>query len=245
MDYELDIKNLEISIKELKILRGIDLNVLPGELLVIMGPSGCGKTTLLRCIAGFEKPTNGVITIRENKVNDKNIWISPDKREIGMIFQDLALWPHLTALKHLHLVAPDDKEFNLSILEKLHLTEKSKCFPFQLSGGEQQRLAIARALAIKPRILLMDEPFSNLDWQLKEEIIALIKNIQKDLGITVIYVTHDQFEACKIGERIALMNKGKIIQVGTLDELLENPSNEYSAMLLNISKNNKSNAIKK
>jgi len=233
MEFEIEITNLEVHLQGSKVLRGVDLRVLRGEMLVILGPSGCGKTTLLRTIAGFESPTDGRIRIGETIVSDQNVHVPPNLRKIGMVFQDLALWPHLSVDSHLQLVAHENQELISSILERLQLSDKVKCFPSQLSGGEQQRLAIARALVTKPEILLLDEPFTGLDWQLKDESITLIKKIQEDFNITIIYVTHDQFEASKTGERFAIMNDGRIIQVGTLVDLLDKPQDEFVATILN------------
>lgn len=210
----------------------ISLTIEDGELFFLLGPSGCGKTTTLRLVAGFYKPDRGEIKIDGKTVND----IPPYKRNIGMVFQNYALWPHMTVYDNIvyglkvkgvgtDLRVKKAKE----ALKIVQMDEYAMRYPNQLSGGQQQRIALARALVIEPQVLLLDEPLSNLDAKLRLETREEIKRIQKELKITSIYVTHDQTEALSMADRVAVMNVGRIEQVGTPLDVYNNPTNKFVA----------------
>jgi len=213
-------------------VRDFNLEVERGEFVSFLGPSGCGKTTTLRMIAGFEAPTTGSISIEEQNITDK----SPSQRNVGMVFQSYALFPNMTVSQNIGFGLkirrePEDavkKRVN-EMLELIHLGEKGNSFPYQLSGGQQQRVALARALAIRPEVLLLDEPLSALDAKIRVSLRAEIRAIQKELGITAIYVTHDQEEALSISDRIVVMNVGEMDQVGTPFEIYNFPKTKFVA----------------
>jgi spermidine/putrescine ABC transporter ATP-binding subunit len=208
-----------------------------GELFTLLGPSGCGKTTLLRLIAGFNAPEEGEIRFDGARVND----LPPDERGIGMVFQNYALWPHMTVfenvaygLKLRKLARAEIAQRVAGVLEKVKLSGLGERYPGQLSGGQQQRVALARALVLNPRILLLDEPLSNLDAKIRIQVRAEIRKLQKELGITTIYVTHDQEEALTLSDRIAVFNQGIVQQVGPPKELYERPANRFVADFIGI-----------
>jgi spermidine/putrescine ABC transporter ATP-binding subunit len=210
----------------------VNLNVAPGEFLTLLGPSGSGKTTTLRIIAGLEFPTEGQVYIDEKPVADKPAY----KRDLGMVFQNYALFPHMTIfenivfpLKMKRILKKDLAKRVQTILEAVKLSGFQKRYPRQLSGGQQQRIALARALVYEPSVLLMDEPLGALDKKLREEMQLEVKQIQERFKITTIYVTHDQSEALTMSDRIALMNNGRIEQIGTPTDLYEMPSNKFVA----------------
>ncbi len=213
-------------------LKGIDLEVREGELFFILGPSGCGKTTLLRIVAGLYDPDEGEVYFDDRLMND----VPPYERNVGMVFQNYALWPHMTVFDN---VAYGLKARNLPrreierrvkwALRLVRLEGMEGKYPNQLSGGQQQRVALARALVIEPDLLLLDEPLSNLDAKLRVRMRAELKILQKDLGITTIYVTHDQAEALSMADRIAVMNFGVVEQVGTPEEIYNRPSSRFVA----------------
>jgi len=210
----------------------VSLEVREGELFTFLGPSGCGKTTTLRLIAGFYKPDEGEIYFDDELVND----IPPYKRNTGMVFQNYALWPHMNVfdniaygLKLRNMPPPQIIKKVKEVIELIGLKGKESRFPSQLSGGEQQRVALARALVIQPKVLLLDEPLSNLDAKLRLKMRSEIRRLQKRLGITTIYVTHDQEEALSISDRIAVMNKGEVLQIGTPLEIYEKPKDIFIA----------------
>jgi len=216
----------------------VNLEVQEGEFLTLLGPSGCGKTTTLRCVAGLEKPDGGKIYIAGKLANsaEERISLPPEKRDVGMVFQSYAIWPNMTVF--------DNVAFGLSIrkvsreriekrvrtvLKQVKMEEYAARYATELSGGQQQRVAVARALAFEPRALLFDEPLSNLDAKLREDMRIELVNIQKTVGISALYVTHDQTEAMAISDRIAVMDKGKIIQLGTPEEIYNKPINQFVA----------------
>ncbi|MBX3365038.1 MAG: ABC transporter ATP-binding protein [Phycisphaeraceae bacterium] len=213
----------------------VSLDVAPGELFFLLGPSGCGKTTLLRMIAGFIDPTGGRIAF-----NDKDVThVPPNKRNTGMVFQSYALWPHMTVeqnvafgLKVRRIGKPERDRRVAEALAAVRLGEYAKRRPNELSGGQQQRVALARALVIRPDVLLLDEPLSNLDAKLRIELRAEIRRICKESGITSLYVTHDQKEALSMADRIAIMSAGKVVQVGTPEELYRRPATRFVAEFL-------------
>jgi len=213
-------------------LSGVNLDVEEGELLTLLGPSGCGKTTLLRIIAGLYRPTRGRVYFDDVDVTDKPSW----ERNVGLVFQDYALWPHMTVfdniaygLKLRKLPKEEVAERVSRVAELLRIQDLLDRYPHQLSGGQQQRVALARAMVINPSVLLLDEPLSNLDAKIRVSVRSEIRKLQKKLGITCIYVTHDQEEALAISDRIAVMNMGRVEQVGRPLEVYQNPANLFVA----------------
>jgi iron(III) transport system ATP-binding protein len=214
----------------------VDLQVNDKEFFVLLGLSGSGKTTLLRCVAGLEKPDSGEISLGEQIVSsaERDIFTPAEDRAIGMVFQSYAVWPHMTVFENVafpltngkrRLSRPRVRERVIRALELVQLSAfEDRPVPF-LSGGQQQRVALARALAVEPKVLLMDEPLSNLDARLREEVRDEIRSLASNLGITVLYVTHDQVEAMALADRIAVMSEGKILQIGQARELYDFPLN--------------------
>ncbi|TYG35507.1 ABC transporter ATP-binding protein [Lonepinella koalarum] len=219
-----------------QVLQNLSLVVEDGECFTLLGPSGCGKTVLLRLLAGFEVPDSGRILIDDTVVADpaKHIDIQPDQRGLGVVFQDYAVWPHMTVfeniaypLKFKKLDRETVRSQVMNVVDLVNLTGLEQRLPSQLSGGQQQRVALARALVAKPTLMLLDEPLNNLDANLREEMRFEIKELQKKLGITIMYVTHDQEIALAISDRLAIMNvDGAIQQIGTPWEIYEKSANE-------------------
>ncbi len=223
---------------EVEVLKGVDINIQPGEFFTLLGSSGCGKTTLLRLIAGFEELSGGHISFDGKDISSLNPW----ERNVGFVFQNYALWPHMSIYDNIayglrmrklpQKVIDDRVRWALSVgglegMEKRH--------PGQLSGGQQQRVAIVRALVIQPQALLLDEPLSNLDVKLRIKMRKDIKDLQRQVGITVIYVTHDQEEALEISDRIAVFEKGVVQQIGKPQEIYKNPANPFVAQFVGTS----------
>ena len=213
----------------------VSLDVAPGELMTLLGPSGCGKTTTLRMIAGFQEPSAGEIWIGERDVTG----IEANARNIGFVFQNYALFPHLSVFENVayglrvqRMDADEIRRAVTDVLALVGLASYERQMPHQLSGGEQQRVALARAIVIKPRVLLFDEPLSNLDAKLRTSMRGEIRDLQRRLGITAVYVTHDQEEAMAISDRIAVMNKGVIEQIGTAEELYRRPASVFVARFI-------------
>jgi iron(III) transport system ATP-binding protein len=230
----LKLENISKSYKRKKVVSDFSLKVEEGDFLVILGPSGSGKTTLLRLIAGLETPDAGEIFIDNKLVSSGRNIVSPNKRELGMVFQDLALWPHMTLKENIVFGFKAKKiskeEINNKVdkvLKLVHLDEHYKSYPGELSGGERQRLALARSLVLEPKVLLLDEPLSSLDPLLKDKMIDLIKEIYEKFKITIVYVTHEQTEAKLLGTKVAIMDKGVLKQTGTYEELKNNPQDEF------------------
>ena len=233
----IDVRNLTKRFGSLAAVSEVSLSIQEGELFTLLGPSGCGKTTLLRLIAGFYAPDEGEIFFDGQRVND----VPPHERGIGMVFQNYALWPHMTvfenvgyglklrAISHSQIASRVD-----AVLEKVKLSGLGARYPGQLSGGQQQRVALARALVLNPKILLLDEPLSNLDAKIRVQVRQEIRKLQKELGITTIYVTHDQEEALTLSDRIAVFNQGKVFQVGAPKDLYERPANRFVADFIGI-----------
>jgi iron(III) transport system ATP-binding protein len=222
-----------------KAVEELSLSVNDGELLTLLGPSGCGKTTTLRMIAGLEEPTSGTITIADETVtaDADGAFRKPEERDVGIVFQDYALFPHLTVAENIAfgLDELDDEETDARVAELLELVDleaHETKMPGQLSGGQQQRVALARSLAPEPDVLLLDEPFSNLDVRLRVEMREEVRRILKRAGVTAISVTHDQEEALSISDRVAIMNDGAIAQVGNPGEVFENPESRFVASFL-------------
>ena len=228
----LALSNITKHFGDFTAVRDFNLDVTRGEFVSFLGPSGCGKTTTLRMIAGFETPTTGKITIEGEDITFK----APSQRNVGMVFQSYALFPNMTVAQNIGFglrirKEPDEalkKRVN-EMLALIHLEEKGKSYPYQLSGGQQQRVALGRALAIQPEVLLLDEPLSALDAKIRVSLRAEIRAIQKKLGITAIYVTHDQEEALSISDRIVVMNEGEIDQVGSPFEIYNFPKTRFVA----------------
>ena len=207
----------------------VSLN-LPQGILALLGSSGCGKTTLLRLIAGFEQPQTGNIKIAGREVTSNNCWIPPEQRRLGMVFQDYALFPHLTVAENVAFgLKRREKEAAKRLIELVGLTGLEKRYPYQLSGGQQQRVALARALAPQPPLVLLDEPLSNLDVQVRLRLREEIRDILKATGTSAVFVTHDQEEALAIADLVAVMSKGKLEQIGTPQEVYTQPSSRFVA----------------
>lgn len=238
-----ELMDVRKSFQNVHALKGITLTIEDGEFVAIVGPSGCGKTTLLRLIAGFEEPTEGEIYMNNVRVASSKGIVAPEKRDLGMVFQSFALWPHMKVkeqiyfpLKHHRFVQQSSKkEKNKRVEEMLDLVgllEFSERFPGDLSGGQKQRVAIARALAPNPSLLLMDEPLSSLDAKLRIELRNEIQTIHRKTHTSIVYVTHDQSEALAMADKIVVMKEGKIEQVGTPEEIYLYPQTEFVAKFI-------------
>ncbi len=229
---EIRLIDLEKRFGDVRAVDGVSIDIASGEFFSLLGPSGCGKTTTLRMIGGFELPTGGRIILR-----DRDITMDPpDKRPVNMVFQSYALFPHLDVggnvafgLKRKHVEKADISRRVGEALELVHLGGYEKRKPYQLSGGQQQRVALARALVNRPNVLLLDEPLGALDLKLRRRLQLELKRIQVEVGITFVYVTHDQEEALTMSDRIAIMNAGKVEQLGTPEELYERPTTRFVA----------------
>ena len=213
-------------------LDNVSLSINNNEFFTLLGPSGCGKTTLLRLIAGFEYPSSGNISLFGSPIQD----LPPHKRPINTVFQQYALFPHMTIAENvgfgMEMLGKDKSERDKTVtkmLELVKMSEYAKRKPTQLSGGQQQRIALARALAPKPKVLLLDEPLSALDLKLRQAMRSELKTLQRETGITFIFVTHDQEEALTMSDRIAVMSQGKVQQIDSPLEIYENPANQFVA----------------
>jgi iron(III) transport system ATP-binding protein len=264
------IENMIKKFNNVEALSNVNLEIQEGEFFALLGPSGCGKTTTMRCIAGFETPTSGTIKIGDKVVND----IPPNQRNCGMVFQSYALFPHYNVFENVayslnikmlresgfsgklstygRLLSkkiskyPKDIEKKVQeILEYVELDKYSDRLTSELSGGQQQRVALARALVMEPAVLLMDEPLSNLDQKLRHTMRNTIRRIQQDLGITTIFVTHDQEEAMSMADRVAVMKDGKVMQIGTPTDLYSNPQTGFIADFVGTSNILRGKVIKK
>lgn len=216
----------------------LDLQIEAGEFFVLLGPSGCGKTTTLRCIAGLEEPDGGQILLGERAVADvqQGLFVAPEKRNIGMVFQNYALWPHMTVrqnvsypLKTRTRLGEAQQRQVIEALQLVGLHDHAERYPAELSGGQQQRVALARALVARPGLMLFDEPLSNMDAQLRIRLRQDLRRIHDELGYTAVYVTHDHAEALALADRIAVMNLGKLEQVGTPSEIFLTPRTHFVA----------------
>ncbi|MBX9740476.1 MAG: ABC transporter ATP-binding protein [Beijerinckiaceae bacterium] len=229
------IRKVNVSYGSNHVLKDVDLDIHAGEFFAFLGPSGCGKTTLLRLIAGFNAATSGEVRIGGADVSNLPPW----KRDVGMVFQSYALWPHMTVaqnvafgLEERRLPRPEIKARVATALGMVGLSHLAERRPSQLSGGQQQRVAVARTIAIQPKVLLLDEPLSNLDAQMRVQVRRELRDLQQRLGITTIFVTHDQEEANTICDRIAVMKDGIVQQVGAPMEVYEHPVNLFVASFL-------------
>ena len=227
---DLKIENLTKKYGETTALDKFSIDIKSGELMVLLGPSGCGKTTAIRCIAGLIAPTNGQIYLGNKKVNE----LSPKDRDVAMVFQNYALYPHMSIrdniafpLKMRKKSKPDIQERVIKMAELLGIRDLLDRKPKELSGGQMQRVALGRALVREPKLFLMDEPLSNLDAKLRTHMRTEIKKLQKKIGITTLYITHDQVEAMSLADRIAIMKNGNIQQIGTPTEVYHQPTNTF------------------
>src|SRR4249919_1167072 len=220
---------------------GVSFTIERGEFFTLLGPSGCGKSTTLRLVAGLEEPDNGEIFIsgKPVAVAARGIFLPPEKRQLGMVFQSYAIWPHLSVFENIAFPLRVRKESGdavrqrvLQALDVVGLAGLAERGATQLSGGQQQRVALARALVYEPAILLLDEPLSNLDAKLREQMRVEIRALQKKLGLTILYVTHDQAEAMTLSDRIAVVNRGRFEQVGAPEEVYEKPATPFVAEFL-------------
>ena len=231
------VENVTKRFGALAAVSDVSLSVGEGEMFTLLGPSGCGKTTLLRLLAGFYNADEGEIRFGDRVVND----VPPHERGIGMVFQNYALWPHMTVSENisyglkLRKVSSSDAAVRVKeVLARVGLTGLGGRYPGQLSGGQQQRVALARALVLNPQMLLLDEPLSNLDAKIRVQVRSEIRKLQKELGITAVYVTHDQEEALAMSDRIAVFNLGRVCQVGPPKALYERPANRFVADFIGI-----------
>lgn len=225
----------------------INLTVKDGEFMCLLGPSGCGKTTILRMIAGIEHASSGEIIIGDKIVDSvaQGIYVPPEKRGIGLVFQSYALWPHMTVeqnvdfgLRLQKVSAQERIARSQDVMEKLRIADYAKRYPAQLSGGQQQRVALARMLAVNPGVLLLDEPLSNLDATLRLEMRAELRRLHETFGTTIVFVSHDQWEAMTLATTIAVMSAGHMQQVGTPDEIYAAPANRFVAEFIGTPKLN-------
>jgi iron(III) transport system ATP-binding protein len=218
------------------VLDGITVSVGAGEIVCVLGASGSGKSTLLRLIAGVARPTTGRILLDHDEVAGPSAFVEPERRRVGMVFQDYALFPHLTVAANIGfglrtLARPEADEVVRSLLNRMDLSRFAASYPHVLSGGERQRVALARALAPRPRVLLMDEPFSSLDGVLREQVRDQTTRLLRDSGTTVVVVTHDPDEALRIADRVALIDRGRLVECGTPQELYASPATIFAARL--------------
>ena len=230
----LDLKNISLQLEANIILKGVSLELEDGDIACLLGPSGCGKTSLLRIIAGLEERGRGRVLLNKKVCQDENSFLSPQKRKIGMVFQDYALFPHLNVSENIlfglgHLKKNEQKTKLNEMLDLVKLRPWKDTYPHQLSGGQQQRVALARALAPSPSILLLDEPFSNLDTELRYQLSEDVRNILKQLKMTAILVTHDQTEAFSFADKIGVMKEGVIEQFSNSYDLYHSPETPFVA----------------
>jgi iron(III) transport system ATP-binding protein len=230
------------SYGDIEIIKDFSLDINDGEFVSFLGPSGCGKTTCLRMVAGLQSNDKGELYIDNKLVSapEKKIFVAPENRHVGMVFQSYAVWPHMDVFNNiaypLQVAKVSKKEINEKVAEVLEIVELNgleKRMPNELSGGQQQRVALARGLIMKPKVLLLDEPLSNLDAKLREKMRVDIRKIQQTFKLTCIYVTHDQVEAFSMSDRILIMNHGDLLQMGTPKEIRNNPANGFVADFIN------------
>ena len=236
----LSIQNLEIDYPSrdghgrVTAVKGLNLALEPGEIGCLLGSSGCGKSTVLRAICGFEPIKTGEIQLRDKVVSSESTHIPPSQRRVGMVFQDFALFPHLNVLENIafglqHLPSQQRSSLAMEWLKRVSLSDKAEAYPHELSGGQQQRVALARAMAPEPDLILLDEPFSSLDIELRERLASEMREILKANKITALLVTHDQYEAFAIADKIGVMTEGKVVQWDAPYELYHKPANRYVA----------------
>lgn len=237
MKVQVLLENVTKKYNATKAVEDLSFEIGKGEVFCLLGPSGCGKTTTLRLIAGLEKPDSGRIEIGGVTVAGEGTWMPPEKRRVGMVFQDYALFPHMNVFQNVAFGMRNQQEVRkrvLEVLELMGLDGMEKRYPHELSSGQQQRVAIARALAPEPEVILLDEPFSNLDADLRKQIRSDIKKILKKTGITTVFVTHDQEEAFFMSDKIGVMRNGRLEQVGIPEEVFHRPSTPFVAQFVGI-----------
>jgi iron(III) transport system ATP-binding protein len=230
----IEVKNIECKYRGQTIIKDLSLHVNPGNLVCLLGPSGCGKTTALRAIAGFEPIYQGTIRIEDQEVSRPGYTLVPEKRRLGMVFQDYALFPHMTVVENVSFGLRNQSKIEKQktaheMLEVVGMEEYGHRYPHELSGGQQQRIALARALAPHPNAILLDEPFSNLDVEMRSRLSTEVREILKNRGITGIMVTHDQDEAFALGDNVGVMKDGRILQWDTPFNLYHEPSDRFVA----------------
>lgn len=230
----LEFNDVHVKFQNTTALEGLSLSVNPGEIICLLGPSGCGKSTLLRAAAGIQQINAGSINISGEMVSNDGHCLPPEQRGVGLVFQDFALFPHLTVLKNVmfgldFLKKSEAKTRAQNLLERVGLRDRANDYPHMLSGGQQQRVALARAIAPRPGILLMDEPFSGLDARLRETMRTETLAVLRETGSTSLIVTHDPEEAMMLGDRIALMHEGKIVQIGPSRDIFDRPNSLFTA----------------
>ena len=238
-------ENITVSYGEHCVLKDFSLEVESGQIMCLVGPSGCGKTTLVRALLGLNRPETGTITVGDRVLYDakKRVNIAAEKRNIGIVFQDYAVWPHMTVLENVSYPLKKQRrnkneirERAMHALEQVRMTEYANHLPSQLSGGQQQRVAIARALVTDSDVVVMDEPITNLDAKLREEMLLEIRMIQKRLGATILYLTHDQQSALQLCDRMAIMQKdGSLCQYGTDEDIILHPANRFTFEFIGVS----------
>lgn len=237
-----EFKNVSKEYSGNKILHSLSFKINDGEFVSFLGPSGCGKTTSLRMIAGLEKNSSGEISIGDEIISDpaKNLFVPTKDRKLGMVFQSYAIWPHMNLFENVafplriqKMAEGDIKEKVNEVLNLVELDGLSDRMPNTLSGGQQQRVALARGLVARPKVLLLDEPLSNLDAKLREKMRRDIRKIQQHFKITCVYVTHDQVEAFSMSDKILVMQKGHLVQFGTPIQIKENPANDFVSDFIN------------
>ena len=235
---EINVQNLVKQFGDQRALDDVSFAVKEGELFTLLGPSGCGKSTTLMSIAGFQQPEAGRIAVGDETFFDasRRVAVPAEQRNLGIVFQSYAVWPHMTVFDNLafplkvrKLKRAAIRTRVLDVLELVEMTAYEKRYPHQLSGGQQQRVALARALVYSPSVLLLDEPFSNLDAKLRERARAWVKELQHRLGLTTIFVTHDQDEALSMSDRVAVMSAGEVQQIGTPEDVYRRPANRFVA----------------
>jgi len=233
------LKHVKKAFGKSVLVKDFDQVIEDGEFVSLLGPSGCGKTTVLRMIAGFEKPTSGEILIGDKVVFSEKLFVPPEKRDIGMMFQSYAVWPHMTVFENvaypltIQKKKKDEIKYEVErVLDIVRLSKYINRIPGELSGGQQQRVALARAMVSNPKVLLLDEPLSNLDAKLRESMRFEIKEIQSKLGITVVYVTHDRAEAMAMSDRIIMITRDGVQQAASPAEVYDHPANQFVADFL-------------
>jgi iron(III) transport system ATP-binding protein len=234
---EVRLQGVSKSFGPTKAVADVSLEIREGELVTVLGPSGCGKTTLLRLIAGFERPDGGTVTVAGVEMTGPGKFVPPERRRIGMVFQDYALFPHLTVERNVgfgvsNRRGEEREALTRRTLELVGLQHRRSRFPHELSGGERQRVALARALAPEPRLVLLDEPFSSLDATLRADLRREVELILRDAGATALLVTHDQEEALSLGDRLAVMREGRIVQTGAPQEVYGRPASRWTAQFV-------------
>jgi iron(III) transport system ATP-binding protein len=233
MTKQLEVRSVSVNYGNFAAVQQVSMSLSAGQIGCLLGPSGCGKTTLLRAIAGFEPVCEGEISLQQALLSSKHLTCPPEQRRVGMVFQDFALFPHLNIEKNVgfglhHLSRDKKRERAQQMLDLVGLSRCARSFPHQLSGGQQQRIALARALAPAPDLLLLDEPFSSLDADLREALAAEVRSLLKAAGVTAVLVTHDQHEAFAMADHITLLHNGRVVQCATPQQLYQQPVNAFA-----------------